>query len=183
MRRTCVYLLVASVLIPAASQAQDKWGTADSSTRRLAPSGFRELPESVRAELDRRGCAVPQPWPGTSRVNVIRGRFISGQAVDWAVLCSVNRVSRILVFAGERPDSVVELAASPDRMFLQTVTEDQIGYSRAIAVVTAKAMRKYLAGECGGEARHDGINDAFVGKASTVRYWCRGKWLELSGAD
>jgi hypothetical protein len=30
---------------------------------------------------------------------------------------------------------------------------------------------------------HEGINDAFVEKASGVWYWYRGKWLRLSGAD
>ncbi len=30
---------------------------------------------------------------------------------------------------------------------------------------------------------HQGINDAFVGKASVVNYLYRGKWLQLAGAD
>jgi hypothetical protein len=30
---------------------------------------------------------------------------------------------------------------------------------------------------------HQGINDSFVGKASVVRYFHAGKWLELTGAD
>jgi hypothetical protein len=30
---------------------------------------------------------------------------------------------------------------------------------------------------------HKGIDDAFVGKASEVHYYYRGKWLELQGAD
>jgi hypothetical protein len=30
---------------------------------------------------------------------------------------------------------------------------------------------------------HQGIDDAFAGKASVVLYFYRGKWLELTGAD
>ena len=29
----------------------------------------------------------------------------------------------------------------------------------------------------------DGINDAFVEKASSVKYWQQGKWRDLQGAD
>ncbi len=27
---------------------------------------------------------------------------------------------------------------------------------------------------------HDGINDAFVEKASTIKYWYDGKWLDVT---
>jgi hypothetical protein len=30
---------------------------------------------------------------------------------------------------------------------------------------------------------HQGIKDSFAGKASVVRYFHAGKWLELAGAD
>jgi hypothetical protein len=30
---------------------------------------------------------------------------------------------------------------------------------------------------------HQGIDDAFVGKASVALYFYRGMWLQLSGAD
>jgi hypothetical protein len=30
---------------------------------------------------------------------------------------------------------------------------------------------------------HEGINNAFVGKFSVVRYWHEGEWLKLQGAD
>ena len=30
---------------------------------------------------------------------------------------------------------------------------------------------------------HDGIDDGFDGKASVVRYWYGGRWLQLQGAD
>jgi hypothetical protein len=30
---------------------------------------------------------------------------------------------------------------------------------------------------------HEGIEDHYLGKASTIHYYYRGKWLQLQGAD
>ena len=78
---------------------------------------------------------------------------------------------------------MLEVAPSPDRSFLQEVGGGRIGFSRSLAGLTADEIGKYLRNECGSAPRHDGIRDAFVEKASTVWYWCGGKWLALPGAD
>jgi hypothetical protein len=82
---------------------------------------------------------------------------------------------------------VAALAAMDDKGFLQTTGVDTIGFSRAIGVANPPAIREYHKA-FGGPAPprtvdHDGIDDAFVGKASIVRYWHGGKWLELTGMD
>ena len=43
----------------------------------MRPSAFRELPDAVRQDLERRHCTIPQPSVNR-RENVIRGRFASG---------------------------------------------------------------------------------------------------------
>jgi hypothetical protein len=66
------------------------------------------------------------------------------------------------------------------------IPEDQIGYSRAISPVGREfIVRHYVAygGVKPPPIDHQGIDDAFVGKASVVFYFYRGKWLELTGAD
>src|SRR4051812_15288168 len=63
-----------------------------------SPSQFRELPPRVVKELERRHCTVPQPHPATGGTNVIRGAFARAGQADWAVMCSVNGASSILVF-------------------------------------------------------------------------------------
>jgi hypothetical protein len=61
-----------------------------------------------------------------------------------------------------------------------------LGYSRAISAVGKNHILDYYKAYGGTEPppiEHQGINDAFAEKASVVRYFYRGKWLELQGAD
>ena len=174
-------LSVASATLP----AQDAWDKADRETRRLAPAMFAALPRPVRVDLERRGCTIPQVWYQKTPGNVISGHFRTPTATDWAVLCSVKGVSTILVYFKGRADSVAELGSAPDKNYLQSVGDGKIGYSRAIGVVDSSVIRS--AYEDGGAELppldHEGIDDAFVEKASVVWYWYQGKWLQLSGAD
>lgn len=172
------------------ARTPDAWERADAATLRLEPEAFRALPAPLRRELTRRGCRIPQSSPGSLSTsprphNVISGRFRKAGQVDWAVLCSRNRASSILVFWGGSVRDVDELAASPDRAFLQ-VTGPGIRYSRLLAVASPAAIQRYHQAHGGPDPprlAHDGIDDHFQGKASVVRYWAGGRWLELTGAD
>ncbi len=106
---------------------------------------------------------------------------------DWAVLCSRNRVASILVFWNGSTKSVAEIARSDDKGFLQTIDgAGNVGFSRAIDVVGKDYILEHYR-EYGGRKpsrlKHQGINDAFVEKASSVHYFYRKRWLELQGAD
>jgi hypothetical protein len=70
-------------------------------------------------------------------------------------------------------------------MFLQVVgANGAIGYSRALGVANAKYIREHNRNDPNlPRLNHDGINDIFVEKGSSVWYWYGGRWLELSGAD
>ena len=117
---------------------------------------------------------------------MIRGTFTKPGQVDWAVLCSCQRTSRILVFRGGGLHQVDELGPRADLEFLQVVGPDQIGFSRALAVASVEYIREHSTRYGGSEPfvlTHAGINDAFVEKASIVWYWHQGKWLQLAGAD
>ena len=163
-----------------------EWATADVATRRLSPDDFRELPQLVRAELRRRGCTVPQMYAAGRRHNVIRSQFNDGAEADWAVLCSRQRQSSILVFWEGGPADIDEIAHGPDLQFLQIVAPGQIRFSREISVATADYIlerHKRYGGPKPPALTHAGINDVFVDKASLVWYWHRGKWLHLTGAD
>ena len=167
-------------------QAQDHWADADRQTRRLSPAVFDELPTPVRFDLERRGCTVPQLWGDTLARNVVSGRFRHASTTDWAVLCSVDRTSTILVYWEGRADSVAEIASAPDRAFLQGVGNGRIGFSRAISGVDGHFIRRQFERYGGREPPpldHDGINDAFIEKASLVWYWYNGEWLRLTGTD
>ena len=189
MRRLLATLLIFSV-IPFAEKegyAQDRWQSAEANIVRLSPAAFSQLPPPIIHQLRSRGCAIPQSFGRSEPHNVISGEFARRGQMDWAVLCSRNGMSSILVFWGGSTRRVAELAASPDSAFLQTIDgSGNIGFSRAIGAVGRDYIRERYR-EYGGRRPpridHQGINDAFVEKASVVHYYHRGRWLELQGED
>jgi hypothetical protein len=186
--RHCGIVLVSALIGLAAVtpvRSQD-WDAANAATVRLQPSAFETLPVAVREYLERRRCAIPQSVFAKAPHNVVRGRFTSPARTDIAVLCSVDRVSTVLVFRGSATADVSELARQPDAEFLQVVSPGVVGYSRSVSVADARYIREHHAAFGGPEPPpldHDGINDAFVEKGSVVWYWHRGRWLRLPGAD
>jgi hypothetical protein len=78
--------------------SKDVWAVAESQIRQLAPTAFAELPKQIMLELQSRGCTVPQVYGAPKPHNVIRGEFQRKGQVDWAVLCSRNGLSSVLVF-------------------------------------------------------------------------------------
>ena len=120
------------------------------------------------------------------RQNVIKGEFAKRGQTDWAVLCSVGRVSSILIFWNASESNPSRIAEMKDIDRLQGEGGDKIVYSREITPVgKADIMRHYLGygGPQPPPIDHQGIDDAFLEKASVVNYFYRGKWLELTGAD
>ena len=192
--RLCQCLCLSLVLVIGSSQGQDthtlaEFERADEETVRLAPDAFENLPAAVEEELTARGCTIPQIFEGVEQSNVIRGHFTQADQTDIAVLCSRERVSSILVFRGGSAKEVAELASEPDARYLQGIGNGEIGFSRVLGVAGPEYIRScYEAFEQYGVPEpppldHDGIEDYFSGKASTIWYWYGGKWLALAGAD
>ena len=149
------------------------------------------LPPAVRADRERRGCTVPQPLGVKSPENVIAGAFTRKGDTDWAVLCSIQRVSTILVYRDGSVQNVDRLAVSPDAAFLQVVDYDThgnpiAGYSRVIGSADAKHILGHYQ-DFGGPKPppmdHVGIEDSYVEKSSSIFYWYQGRWLKLTGMD
>jgi hypothetical protein len=166
--------------------SQEQWETADRQVRRLPPAAFTQLPKNLIAELQRRGCTTPQVPMIEGLQNVIKGEFAKPGQTDWAVLCSIGRVSSILVFWNSSETDVVEVEKRKDFDRLQGWGGGKIVYDWAISPVGKEfIMNRYKAfgGETPPPIDHQGINDAMVGKASVVLYFYRGKWLHLSGDD
>src|SRR5438477_10287344 len=108
-----VALLIATVA-PTFAQLPDelkrKFDQADQKIVRLPPSAFPELPGNIVRELQRRRCMIPQESYTKRANNVIRGNFARPGQQDWAVFCSVNRTSSILVFFNSSEKNVQEIA-------------------------------------------------------------------------
>lgn len=180
-------LVLASALSVAQFPAQSDWSRADADIVRLAPARFADLPVLVKNELERRGCTIPQPFTASADrpQNVVRGRFISASSNDWAVLCSRQRRSSILVFRGGGVARVDELATEGDEGRLQVVSPGRIGYSRGISVASPNHILSHNpnADPPLPAIDHDGIDDAFIEKASTIWFWSGNRWRQLAGAD
>jgi hypothetical protein len=151
---------------------------SDNSLLRLKPAVFSQLPKSVISYLEKRGCTIPQVFGLTEPHNVIRGQFAKRNQFDWAVLCSRNRVSTILVFWNGSTKSVAEIGAERE--------SDEDGFHKLIEVADKNyILDHYYAygGKKPPQIRHQGINDIYVEKASEVHYFYRKRWLQLQGAD
>lgn len=178
----------AAVLYPVVQDkpVPDEWDAADALVRRLSPAAFPELPDGVKKELEKRQCAVPQNFISTRPHNVIHGEFAKKGQEDWAVLCSSGRMSAILVFWGGSGNDVFAFPPGPDKNYLQGRGGGKIGYSCDIGVVGEDYIiehHKRYGGPVPPPITHDGINVAFVEKASSVLYFEKGEWLSLTGAD
>lgn len=172
------------------SQAQQNWQAraeeAIGKIRRLPVEAFPDLPAPIAAVLRARKCRVPQPSPNGAPRNVIRGEFVSKGEPGWAVLCSVNNSTALLVFRNDRDTNPDTVNTSDDRTYLQGLSGDNIGYSREIAAAGRDfIIRHYRAygGPTPPPIDHQGIDDAFLEKASTTWYFHSRKWLRLQGAD
>jgi hypothetical protein len=181
-------LLVATIAgsILGQSSAQRARNAVDLGIVPLGPADFPMLPRRVAAELQRRGCSIPQVPMVNVPHNVIKGQFAKPGQTDWAVLCSVSGVSLILILWNGAETSPTEIAPTKDADRLQSWTAGKMVYSRKINPVGKSfIMEHYNAygGEKPPPIDHQGIEDSFYGKASEVLYLYRGKWLRLNGAD
>jgi len=118
--------------------------------------------------------------------NVIRGEFFAKGEAGWAVFCSANHSTALLTFRDDRDTNPVTVNTTEDRQHLQGLDGNHIGYSREItAAGRGFIMRHYRAngGPPPPPIDHQGIDDAFLEKASVTWYFYQGKWRQLSGAD
>src|SRR5215472_14914222 len=93
-------VLATAVIVANQGEPLDRWHAADRAIIRLDPDAFLQLPLSIRQELRRRRCTIPQSYEAAAAEGVISGRFHPTNEIDWAVLCSVDQESSILVFRG-----------------------------------------------------------------------------------
>jgi hypothetical protein len=163
-------------------------GNTDGRPRYIAPETFVEAPARVVAELKARGCMIPQASDGKAH-NVIRGEFIVRGQVDWAALCSRQGKSSILLIS-DHEKKCPEHAIRQYAAYMQQIDRHKkTQYSRLIRKETRKGIVKRLGASeepsplAREQVDHDGIEDVYVGKASTILYCTEGKWVELDGAD
>lgn len=134
-----VAVLVKIAIVPSFAQLPEdlkrKFDEAERRIVRLPPTAFPELPRNVVRELQRQECTIPQTPYTKKPHNVIKGEFAKPGETDWAVLCSVNGISTILVFWNGSDANPAAIAPMEDRNFLQTINTTDPGFSRDIRPV------------------------------------------------
>lgn len=190
MRSLPTLLWLVAVSAPCIAQVPDdlrkSLETTDRQIARLPPTAFKQLPKNLVAELQRRGCTIPQVPMTLGQRGIIRAEFAKPGQTDWAVLCSVGRASSILVFWNGSEINPARIAKTKDIDRLQSWADSKMVYSRQIEPVDRAYITvhyKTYGGPKPPPIDHKGINDIFVGKASVVYYFYKGKWLQFTGAD
>ena len=156
------------------------------SFRTLPPRAFRQLSPAIVQSLEARKCSIPQSPYNKTPQNVIRGSFTGLKRNEWAVLCSRGGTSSILVFRADSAKLVADIAAAKDDLYLLRDEQGTPYNSREISAVGKDYIFEHYQAYGGPKPptiTHQGIDDGFLEKASIVRYFYRGKWLELQGAD
>ncbi|PIP81765.1 MAG: hypothetical protein CO113_08100 [Elusimicrobia bacterium CG_4_9_14_3_um_filter_62_55] len=167
---------------------------APDSIKYLAISEYAPLPKTILRALETEGCRVPQPDGRLLRryepANITVANLVDPDRYDWIVLCSVDDVSSIRVFWGKDGSAPTacpgKIAEAPDANYQQNVG-GRPAFSRHIARITPEKIRERLDGlgepGPGFALEHEGIEDAFMGKGSTIWYCRDGKWHAMLGAD
>lgn len=169
-----------------------------------------ELPKDIAQYSQKRGCRIPQPPQmsipfnndalesrefqrrtndGSPMVtyNVMRASFYKKGQIDWAVLCSQNGRSSILIFKDGSVKNVDEIANESDDDFLQVMEENgKLVFTRLVYPISLDKGHIVRMDENKERLTPPGVyglEDAFIEKASTVWYYKKGQWKNVPGAD
>ena len=139
--------------------------------RYIEPSQLRELPEAVRADLEKLGCRVPKFMKWDARHNVIQGQFFKAGQTDWAVLCQIGDKNGILLYPNGK---------SAELPMLRAEAGDP---TRTIHVVSPFVLQKRAVRDHPDDPPppfdHDGIEDSPIQKAGRVLYFSDDEWVDL----
>ncbi|MCE5272694.1 hypothetical protein LLH00_15545 [bacterium] len=164
------------------------WLAAAEALKRLPPSAFPDLPEGIRIWMEKEGYTVPQVYGDDEPHNVISGQFYQTGVTDWALLASKDLKSRLFIFRGGTELDSSLAGPCKETGYMQGFGDGILGFSWYISTAdSAYILSQFKSYDRDEEPpfpiEHDGIEDGFMDKASTVLYHREGEWHELPGAD
>lgn len=152
--------------------------------RMLPPATFTELPAPILRDLEKRHCMIPQSYEAKSPENVVHGAFLQQGSNDWAVLCSQDGTSTLLVYWNGTAAKPAELAAQVDSDTADPYDETSLlGYARGIDSASPNKIGEVLVNKPYGPFDHEGIKDAHIEKSSVIHYFKGGTWMTLAGSE
>ena len=180
--------IVAAALVLSTGAVQAQPNASLDAIRRLRPVAFTSLPLAVRRDLERRSCLVPQPYDARILKNVIHGSFTAARVSEWAVLCSVNDTSRILIYRIDRGVRLLDsLGRAWDGASVQGIGGKRWGYSRLIRTMAVRKTSRWRHDVDGHPipqpVDHDAIEDIFEDKGAEAFYYAAGRWYRQVTAD
>lgn len=150
--------------------------------RRLPVNSFPELPRDIAAQLDRRGCLIPQTYAAHRPENVIHASLQHAGSSDWAVLCSENGTVSLLVFFGESPAQPAVLGSAMETQRLQKhLGTNVLGFNWGIDPASPEAIRQAQLGLSPRPPRpdHDALADSVIDHNTIYHYFSNGAWRLL----
>jgi len=110
--------------------------------RHLPVASFPDLPLPIQAELNRRGCLIPQTYEAHHPENVIHGSFEKRGSSDWAILCSERGNVSLLVFFASASEKPSALVSSRETEYLQAHdATGLLGFDLGIDAATLARVR------------------------------------------
>lgn len=147
---------------------------------RLLPlASFPALPPAIAGQLQQKNCMVPQTYEARQPENVIHGAFEKKNSEDWAVLCSINGATTLYIFFQSQPGEPIVLRHQGDAEWLGAEVIGAYGSAWGISTMKPSQIRAARPGGIGA-IDHDGIDDAYVERSSTIHYFRNGQWAALA---
>jgi hypothetical protein len=154
--------------------------------RRLPVSSFPELPPYIAAQLDERGCMIPQTYQAHRPENVIHASLERAGSSDWAILCSSDGTVQLMVFFGSSPKEPSVLEKEPETARMETHDRSGVlGFAWGIDPASPRRVR-----EAQSEMKHhpplldhDALADVFVEKSTVYHFFTKNAWKVIETAD
>ena len=151
--------------------------------RLLPPASFPQLPPSVRQSLEDKECMIPQTYQAHTPENVVHGQFQRQGSSDWALLCSRNGSTTLLIFlAGAAQPTEFVTHKDTDMSEVYDLTGVR-GFAWGLDTAHPLEINAHPENRHSGPYDHDGVIDTFLGHGGVIHYNKAGKWLSLEGTD
>lgn len=151
--------------------------------RHLPVSSFPDLPQGVQAELEHRGCLIPQTYEAHHPENAVHGSFEKKGSSDWSVLCSERgTVSLLVFFASRDPGDPFVVASAPETERLHShIGTSTLGFDWAIDRASPQQVHDAQASLPRHPAPidHDALADSTVEGRTIYHFYAKSAWTLL----
>jgi hypothetical protein len=158
--------------------------------RYLKTNQFPNVPKPIQEKLAAMGCEIPQSSDNSEPHNILKGQFAAAGQWDWAVVCSKNKQSILVILWGgpaqcdskpwgpygdkETSEGLNQPPAGPKKYFL-TLEKVSAKFLNAHAEYQELKLPKGFT--------HDALGYSFPELGGHNDYCYNGKWVELGYVD